>query len=79
MDDPTPDPAAALGESELEVVLHEEQPDFTLRVVPVERVRVQTRVVTGETDLTAELRHEEVAVDETPTAGGRPEPTAPTD
>ena len=77
-DDPAPDPAVALGESELEMVLHEEQVDFTLRVAPVERVRVQTRVVTGGTELNTELRHEEVQVDGAPTAEGRPERAAPT-
>lgn len=75
-DDPTVDAAVELEESELELVLHEEQVDFTRCVVPVERVRVQTRIVAGETDVTADLRHEEVEVDVTATAERPPGPAA---
>jgi len=52
-----PDPA------DLVIVLHEEVPEVTLRVQPVERVTVQVRSVTGEETVTAELRSEIADVD----------------
>ncbi|MGI4895325.1 MAG: YsnF/AvaK domain-containing protein [Janthinobacterium lividum] len=48
------------------IVLHEEIPEVTLRVVPVERVLVQVRSVVGEQSITADLRSEtaDLEVDE---------------
>ncbi|WIE56244.1 DUF2382 domain-containing protein [Curtobacterium sp. MCBD17_003] len=46
----------------LELVLHEEQVEVVTRVVPVERVRVVTDVVTEQRSLTETVGHEEVDV-----------------
>lgn len=57
---------AAVGagdrEGDLVIVLHEEVPEVTLRVVPVERVVVTTHSVAGEETVSAELRAEAVDI-----------------
>jgi uncharacterized protein (TIGR02271 family) len=59
-----------------EVVLHEEQPVVEKRVVPRERVRLDKEVVTGEEQVTGEVRKEQIDVeddsgrDRRPSGGG---------
>jgi stress response protein YsnF len=59
------------GATELELVLHREEPLVQLRAVPVERVRLVKRVVTEQRTVTEELRAERVEVD---VDQGRPRP-----
>ena len=59
-------PAGEAGTPELEVVLHREEPVVRLRAVPVERVRLVRQLVSDRRTLTAELRKEQVEVDEGP-------------
>jgi uncharacterized protein (TIGR02271 family) len=47
-----------------EVVLHEEQPVVEKRVVPKERVRLAKEVVTGEEQVTGEVRKEHIDVED---------------
>jgi uncharacterized protein (TIGR02271 family) len=47
-----------------EVVLHEEQPVVEKRVVPKERVRLDKEAVTGEEQVTEELRKERIKLEE---------------
>ena len=47
-----------------EVVLHAERPVVSVEVVPVERVRVRTEVVTGQEQISDRLQRERIAVDE---------------
>ena len=56
------------GATQLELVLHREEPLVQLRAVPVERVRLVKRLVTEQRTVTGELRKErvEVDVDQTP-------------
>ena len=54
------------GTTQLEVVLHREEPVIELRAVPVERVRLVKRLVTEQRTVTEELRSERVEVDERP-------------
>jgi uncharacterized protein (TIGR02271 family) len=60
--------AAAGGPEEAdsghEVVLHEEQPVVEKRVVPRERVRLDKEVVTGEEQVTGEVRKEQIDVED---------------
>ncbi|WP_432561741.1 YsnF/AvaK domain-containing protein [Kineococcus sp. SYSU DK003] len=77
--------SGASGDEEIVLVLHEEVPDVTLRVVPVEQVRVQVRTVAGEQVVTADLRTEVVDVEQftndTPPAPApplEPDTTCPT-
>ena len=51
-----------LSEAEHEVVLREEEPVVEKRVVPRERVRLDKETVTGEEQVTEELRKEQVDV-----------------
>ncbi len=60
-DAPERDPAA-----QLEVVLHREEPEFRLRPVPVERVRLVRQLVTERRTVSGRLRKEHVEVDEDP-------------
>ncbi len=53
-----------------EIVLHAERPVVTVEVVPVERVRLRTEVVAGETSVTETVEREQVTVDHVP---ARPE------
>jgi uncharacterized protein (TIGR02271 family) len=54
---------AGIGEGEQEVVLHEEQPVVEKRTVPKERVRLDTEVVTGQEDVSDQIRKERVEVE----------------
>jgi uncharacterized protein (TIGR02271 family) len=53
-----------LSEAEHEVVLHEEAPVVEKRVVPRERVRLDTDTVTGEREVAEEVRKEHIDVDD---------------
>ncbi|RYZ75113.1 MAG: DUF2382 domain-containing protein [Proteobacteria bacterium] len=45
-------------------MLHEEVPEFTLRVAPVERVTIGVRTVVAEQIITATLGSETISVDQ---------------
>ncbi len=65
----TPVPGAAdAGATGLpeEIVLHAERPVVSVEVVPVERVRLRTDVVTGQEQVTEQVQRERIAVEETP-------------
>ncbi|MBB3086314.1 DUF2382 domain-containing protein [Geodermatophilus sabuli] len=47
-----------------EIVLHAERPVVTVEVVPVERVRLRTDVVTGQEQVTEQVQREQIVVDE---------------
>jgi uncharacterized protein (TIGR02271 family) len=53
----------AISEEEHEVVLHAEQPVVDKEAVPVERVRLDKDVVTEQTQVSENLRKEEIEVD----------------
>jgi uncharacterized protein (TIGR02271 family) len=53
-----------ITEAEHEVVLHEEQPVVEKRVVPKERVRLDTDTVTEEREVAEEVRREQIDVDD---------------
>jgi uncharacterized protein (TIGR02271 family) len=53
-----------ISESEHEVVLHEEQPVVEKRVVPRERVRLDTETVTDEAQVAEEVRKEQLDLDD---------------
>ena len=55
-----------LTEEEHEVVLHEERPVVAKETVPVERVRLDTRTVTGQETVSAEVREERIETDVDP-------------
>jgi uncharacterized protein (TIGR02271 family) len=60
----------AISEEEHEVILREEAPVVDKRVVPKERVRLDTDTVTGEESVAEEVRKEQIEVqDEDPTGG----------
>ena len=65
MDGPT------ISEEEHEVVLHEEVPVVTKETRPVERVRLDTETVTGEQQVTGEVRKEHIEL-EGEEGAGRP-------
>jgi len=65
---------ADITEEEHEVTLHEERPVVAKETVPVERVRMDTDTVTGEEQVSEEVRKEQIEA-EAPT---RPPPAAPT-
>ncbi|MFE7314672.1 DUF2382 domain-containing protein [Streptomyces sp. NPDC057555] len=56
--------APKLGEGQVEVVLHEEQPVVSKRTVAVERVRLETERVTEQREVTAEVRKETLEFDD---------------
>jgi uncharacterized protein (TIGR02271 family) len=59
-----------ISEEEHEVILREEAPVVDKRVVPKERVRLDTDTVTGEESVAEEVRKEQIEVqDEDPTGG----------
>jgi uncharacterized protein (TIGR02271 family) len=60
-----------LSEAEHEVVLHEEQPVVERRVVPKERVRLDTDAVTDEREVAEEVRKERIDVDDRGQQEGR--------
>ena len=53
-----------------EIVLHTERPVVTVEVVPVERVRLTTEVVAGQTSVSETVRREQVTVDQHPVTPG---------
>ncbi len=53
-----------ITEEEHEVTLYEERPTVDKEVVPVERVRLDTETVTGEEQVTEQVRKEQVEVDD---------------
>jgi uncharacterized protein (TIGR02271 family) len=53
-----------LSEAEHEVVLHEEAPVVEKRVVPKERVRLDTATVTDEREVAEDVRKEQIDVDD---------------
>ncbi len=61
-------PAGAEGGTGLpdEIVLHAERPVVGVEVVPVERVRLRTEVVTGEERISERVQREQVVVDQDP-------------
>jgi uncharacterized protein (TIGR02271 family) len=60
---------APAGDRELVIVLHEEVPEISLRVEPVELVRIGVTTVEGQDVVHAELRREEADVDVTDAVG----------
>jgi stress response protein YsnF len=67
------DDADPAGTTQLELVLHREEPEIRLRPVPVERVRLVRRLVTEQRTVTGQLRKEQVELEEAP-PGERPAP-----
>jgi uncharacterized protein (TIGR02271 family) len=68
--DPVPDNEQVISptgpaEETVEVILHAEHVQITTHVVPVERVRMVRRVVTGEQTITEQLRSEQIALEQT--------------
>ena len=61
----------ALSEEEHEVVLYDEEPVVEKRVVPKERVRMDTDVVTEDVTVSEEVRSEQIDVDDPEHARGR--------
>ena len=59
----SPIPAVSGGLPE-EIVLHAERPVVTVEVVPVERVRLRTEVVTGIETVTDQVQREQIVVDQ---------------
>ncbi|KOG90974.1 PRC and DUF2382 domain-containing protein [Streptomyces varsoviensis] len=55
---------ANLSDGETEVVLHEEVPVVRKETVPVERVRMDTKKVSGQQEVRAQVRKEEVEYDD---------------
>ncbi|MGW1374635.1 DUF2382 domain-containing protein [Streptomyces sp. NPDC002446] len=56
--------APRTGDRTAEVVLHEEQPTVSKKMVPVERVWLETERVTEQQEITAEIRREEIEIDD---------------
>lgn len=52
-----------IGDEEHEIVLHEERPTVEKETVPVERVRMGTENVSGEEDVTGQVRKEQIDQD----------------
>jgi stress response protein YsnF len=59
----SPIPVVSAGLPE-EIVLHAERPVVTVEVVPVERVRLRTEVVTGSEQVTDQVQREQIVVDQ---------------
>jgi stress response protein YsnF len=53
-----------------EIVLHTERPVVTVEVVPVERVRLTTELVAGQTSVSGTVQREQVTVDQHPVPRG---------
>lgn len=53
-----------------EIVLHTERPVVTVEVVPVERVRLTTELVAGQTSVSERVQREQVTVDQHPVPRG---------
>jgi uncharacterized protein (TIGR02271 family) len=60
-----------IGEDEIEITLHREEPVVETRAVPKERVRLSTNEVTEEETVTGQVRKERVEVEETDESGHR--------
>jgi uncharacterized protein (TIGR02271 family) len=58
-----------ISEEEHEVILHEEEPVVAKKVVPKERVRLDTENVTEERQVTEEVRKERIEAEGDPTRG----------
>ncbi|MGG7571308.1 DUF2382 domain-containing protein [Streptomyces sirii] len=56
--------APRTGQGRSEVVLHEEQPTISKKMVPVERVWLETERVTEQKEITTEIHREEVEIDD---------------
>ena len=63
-------PGEAVRPEDFELILHAEQPVVTTQVVPVERVRLATRIVTGNVTVNETLRKEQVSAPEVEPYGG---------
>lgn len=62
---PTTSPIPAVGGGlPEEIVLHAERPVVSVEVVPVERVRLRTEVVTGTEQVTEQVQRERIVVDQ---------------
>jgi len=61
----------AISEEEVEVVLHAEVPVVEKEVVPVERIRMDTTTVTGQETVSAEVRKEQIELDDPTTVAKR--------
>jgi stress response protein YsnF len=62
---PTTSPVPVVGGGlPEEIVLHAERPVVTVEVVPVERVRLRTEVVTGTETVTDQVQREQIVVDQ---------------
>jgi len=57
----------AISEEEHEVVLHAETPVVAKKVVPVERVRMDTTTVAGQQSVSADVRKEQIELDDATT------------
>ncbi|MFF8899279.1 PRC and DUF2382 domain-containing protein [Streptomyces lydicus] len=65
------------GGEQAEVVLHEEQPTVSKKMVPVERVWLETERVTEQREITTEIHREEVEIDDGTGRGTRRGPDRP--
>ena len=63
---------AGPAEDTVEVILHAEQVEITTQLVPVERVRLVRRVVTGAQTTTEPVRSEQIALERTDMPGDQP-------
>ena len=63
---------AGPAEETVEVILHAEQVEITTQLVPVERVRLVRRVVTGAQTTTEPVRSEQIALERTDMLGDQP-------
>lgn len=57
-----------LAEQEFDLILHEERVVVSTEVVPVERVRVRTRVITEQREVSDTVRREQVEIENIPAA-----------
>jgi uncharacterized protein (TIGR02271 family) len=62
----------AFSEEEHEVVLHDEVPVVQKEAVPVERVRMDTTTVAGEETVSADVRKEQIELDDPQAKGTKP-------
>lgn len=63
----SPATEAVFVDTDYEIVLHEERVVVTKQVVPIERVRLRTHVVTGQTEVSEDLQREQIELLEDPT------------
>lgn len=66
-----------IGDGEAEVILHEERPTVSKKMVAVERVWLETERVTEQKEVTAEIRREEIDIDDGSGQGKGPGPDRP--